>query len=92
MKDHAGFNGSLRKGAVYSTSTQQKMNTKSSTEAKLVYVDDLMPMKMCTRYLLNAKGYEVGASKVYQDNQIVMFLDKNRRASSKKRIRHVSIR
>jgi hypothetical protein len=30
-------------GAVYSTSTHQKVNTKSSTKAELVAMDDIMP-------------------------------------------------
>ena len=43
MRSHTGGLLSLGKGAVYSTSKKQKLNTKSSTEAELVAIDDLMP-------------------------------------------------
>ena len=76
MKSHTGGNRSLVKGGVYSISTLQKLNTKKITEAELVDVDNLMPMILWTRYFLNAQGCEVGASKVYQDNQSAMLLEK----------------
>jgi len=49
MKIHTGATISLGKGSIYSSSTMQKFNTKSSTEAELVGVDDLMPMKIWIR-------------------------------------------
>ena len=55
-------------------------------------VDDLMPMILWSRYFLGAQGYNVGASKVYQDNQSTMLLAKNGRASSGKRTRNINIR
>jgi hypothetical protein len=83
---------SLGKGSVYSASTRQKLNTKSSTEAELVGVDDVMPQVLWTRYFLEAQGYEVRDNKIYQDNQSTMLLAKNGRASSGKRTRHINIR
>ena len=43
MRSHTGGMLSLGKGAVFSTSTKQKLNNKSSTKAEFVGVDDLMP-------------------------------------------------
>lgn len=43
MKSHTGGCVSHGKGAVYNTSTQQKLNTKSSTESELVGVNNVMP-------------------------------------------------
>ena len=43
MKGHTGAGMTLGKGAVYSRSTKQKINTKSSTESELVGVDDILP-------------------------------------------------
>ena len=60
MKSHTGATMSLGKGSVYSTSVRQKLNTKSSTEAELVGVDDVMPQVIWTRFFLEAKGYAVG--------------------------------
>ena len=34
---------SLGKGAIFSTSIKQKMNTESSTDTELIAADDLMP-------------------------------------------------
>ena len=48
MKSHTGGTMSLGKGSIYSTSVQQKLNTKSSTEAGLVGVDDVMPQIIWT--------------------------------------------
>jgi hypothetical protein len=92
MKSHTGATGSMGKGSVYSTSTRQKINTKSSTEAELVAVNDIMPMVLWTRYFLEAQGYKVKDSKIHQDNMSSMLLEKNGRASSGKQTRHINIR
>ena len=92
MKSHTGGMMSLGKGAAYGTSTRQKLNTKSSTEAELVGVNDVMPQILWTRYFLEAQGYGVDDSLVYQDNQSAILLEKNGRASSGKRTRHINIR
>ena len=42
-QSQTGGTGSLRKGSIISTSTKQKLNTRSSTETELVAADDLMP-------------------------------------------------
>ena len=92
MKSHTGGTMSLGKGGIYSTSTRQKLVTKSSTEAELVGVSDVMPQILWTRYFLEAQGYDVNESIVYQDNQSAMLLEKNGRGSSSKRTRHINIR
>jgi hypothetical protein len=92
MKSHTGATMSMGKGAIYSRSTRQKLNTKSSTEAELVGVDDVMPQILWTRYFLEAQGYKVADSKIFQDNQSTILLAKNGRGSSSKRTRHINIR
>ena len=52
MKSDTGGFMSLGKGTVYATSTKQKLNTKSSTEAELVGVDDCMSQIIWTGYFL----------------------------------------
>jgi hypothetical protein len=83
---------SMGKGSVYSTSTRQKLNTKSSTEAELVGVDDVMPMILWTRQFMEGQGYQIKDNVVYQDNQSAMLLEKNGQQSSTKRTRHLDIR
>ena len=57
MKSHTGGTMTMGKGSVYSTSVRQRLNTKSSTEAELVGVDDVMPQVLWTKYFLEAQGY-----------------------------------
>ena len=92
MKSHTGGALSLGKGVIYGTSRRQKLNTNSSTEAELVGVSDVMPQVLWTRYFLEAQGCAVSDSIVYQDNQSAILMEKNGRASSSKRTRHINIR
>ena len=73
---------SLGKGAVYSASTKQKLNTESSTESELVGIDDLMPQILWTRLFLEAQGFIIRTNILYQDNQSTIKLANNGRASS----------
>ena len=76
---------------LYSTSTHHKINTKSSTKAELMAVNDVMPLILWTWYLLEAQGYEVHENKVFQDNQRAMLLEKNGKHSSSHRMCHINI-
>ena len=92
MKSHTGGMMLMRRGALYSASSKQKLNTKSSTKAELVGLDDLMPQILWMRYFLEAQGMKVSDNVIYQDNQSAMKLEKNGRASSGKQTRHINIR
>ncbi len=74
------------------TSTKQKLNMRSSTEAELVGVDDLMPAICWTRYFLEAQGQKVNKNILYQDNKSAILLENNGKASSIKRTKHINIR
>jgi hypothetical protein len=92
MRSHTGGVFSLGKGAMYSTSTKQKLNTRSSTEGELVGIHDVLPQILWTRYFLKAQGYDVKEAVLHQDNKSTILLAKNGRASSSKRTRHINIR
>jgi Reverse transcriptase (RNA-dependent DNA polymerase) len=92
MKSHTGGTLSMGKGSIYSYSSTQKLVSRSSTEAELIGVDDLMPQMMWTGYFLKAQGVAVVDTVLYQDNKSSMLLEKNGRASSGKRTRHIDIR
>jgi hypothetical protein len=92
MKSHTGVMLTLGKGAMYSSSTKQILNTKSSTESEVVGVDDGMPQVLWTQYFLEAQGYGIDESTINQDNQSSILLENNGRASSGKRTRHINIR
>ena len=92
MKSQTGGNLSLGGGAVFSFSKKQKLVTKSSTEAELVGVDDVLPQVIWTRNFLLAQGWAVNDTVVYQDNTSAILLETNGVASSSKRTRHIKIR
>ncbi|KAG7353630.1 hypothetical protein IV203_002985 [Nitzschia inconspicua] len=69
MRSHTGATMTLGKGSVYSMSTRQKINTRSSTEAELVGVNDAMSIILWTRHFLEAQGHTVRENVVYQDNE-----------------------
>ena len=56
MRNYTGAVLSLGTGGVYSMSVRQKINTKCSTEAELVEVDDAMPLIICTENFTEAQG------------------------------------
>jgi KUP system potassium uptake protein len=82
----------LGSGSAISKSTKQKINTRSSTIAELVGVNDAMSMILWTRLFLEAQGIKVTDNVIYQDNQSTMLLAKNGRQSSGKNTRHLEIR
>ena len=92
MRSHTGGAMSLGKGSIYGTSTRQKLNTRSSTEAELVAVDDCMSQILWTRYFRDAQGCNINDCIVYQDNKSAILMEQNGRASSSKRTRHINIR
>jgi hypothetical protein len=92
MKSHTGATMSLGQGCIYSMSSKQKLNTRSSTEAELVAVNDAMSKILWTKLFLEAQGYEISDNVVYQDNQSAILLENNGKLSSSKRTRHIEIR
>jgi hypothetical protein len=83
---------SLGRGAIIGMSKKQKLNTKSSTECELVGVDDASPQMLWTRYCIEGKGYGIKASILNQDNLSAILIEKNGRASSSKRTKHINVR
>jgi hypothetical protein len=92
MKSHTGGTMSMGKGSVYSTSTKQKLVTRSSTEAEVVGVHDVMPQLLWTGHFLAGQGFNINESILYQDNTSSILIEKNGRSSSTKRTRHMNIR
>jgi hypothetical protein len=77
MKSHTGLTMTLGKGCPISSSTRQKLNTKSSTEAKLVGVDDSMGLITWTQNFLHEQQFKISDNIVYQDNQSAILLERN---------------
>ena len=82
---------SLGKGAIYSSSQKQKINTRSSTETELVAADDMLPQVLWVKYFL--EDQEVIANHIlYQDNTSAQRLETNGKMSSGKRTKHMDVR
>ena len=93
MKNHSGGGGTMGNGYFYQTSMWQKSNTKSSTKAEVVGVDNNMNFIIWARYFLNAQSQHMsdnGAKLInnkswilvnndvlYQDNESAIKLEKN---------------
>jgi hypothetical protein len=92
MKSHTGGCMSLGRGMIFSKSTKQKLNTKSSTEAELVGASDLVNQIIWTKYFLQEQGYSTDPSTLYQDNKSAILLENNGMASSSQRTRHINVR
>ena len=80
---------SVRKGAILSFSIGQKLNTGSSTEAELVGIADALGIMLWTTYLMEAQGYNIDTSILFQDNKLTIHLAINGRQSAGKKSRHI---
>ena len=66
--------------------------TKSSTEVELVGVDDSLGYILWARYFMEEQGYDMDPSILYQDNMSAILLEKNGKASSSKRTKHIKVK
>merc|ERR1712187_859849 len=92
MKSRTGSSMSLGKGAIYASSTKQKIMTSSSTEEELVGVLDTISKILWCRYFMENQGYIVEDVFVYQDNQSAILLEKNEMKSVGKGTIHIKIK
>ena len=54
---HSGATVLMGAGSIYSTPTKQKLNTKSSMEAKLVGANEVLSQVLWIIYFLEVQGY-----------------------------------
>ena len=82
----------FRKGAVQSLPKKQKLNTRSSTEAKLVGADDVATQILWTKHFMEAQGYMIEDNILHQDIKSTILLQENGRKSGGKRSRDLNMR
>lgn len=92
FRSHTGGCLALGKGTPISVSHKQKLNSKSSTEAEVIGIDDILGRIIWTRNFMICQGYDITDNIVFQDNESAMLLEKNGRGSSTKRTKHTNIR
>ena len=78
-------------GGIAAVSVKQKLNTRSSTMAELVAVDDFLSKVLWVRSFLQEQGIDV-ESHVYQDNQSCILMCKKDRECLSKRTRAMNVR
>ena len=78
-------------GCAVATLTKQKFNVRSSTIGELVAVDEMMAQILSTRLFMVAQGIKVTDNILYQVNRSAILLEKNGRASSSKKTKHIEI-
>ena len=91
-RSHTGAALTMGEGAITSISRKQTLNTRSSTGAEIVGVDDAVGPMLWSGLFLDAQGYPVEKNILYQDNQSAILLANNGRRSAGKRSRHINIR
>jgi len=79
----------LGKGATYTASSKQKLNTKSSTESELVEINDTMAQVIWTRHFLTTQGMYVPTATIYQDSKSTIPLCENGKQSSSRCGTHI---
>ena len=92
FRSHTGAIMMMGTGAIQSASMKQKLNTRSSTEAEIVGVDDVTPKIFWTKLFMEAQGYGVKKNILFQDNKSSILLETNGRKSVGKRSRAMNIR
>ena len=65
--------------------------SKSSTEAELIGISDMLPQVIWTRDFLAEQGYKCWPARLFQDNQSTMALA-NKGFSTSEKSRHIAIR
>jgi len=91
-KSHTGAVLTMGGGALQSLTRKQKLNSRSSTEAELIGVDDGITQVLWTKLFMEAQGYPIEKNIIYQDNQSSILLETNGRSSAGKRSRAINIR
>ena len=89
---HTGATMTMGRGAMQSVSKKQRLNTRSSTEAELVGVDDVVTQVLWTKLFWEAQGYPVKENIIQQDNKSAILLENNGRRSAGKRSRALNLR
>ena len=84
-KSHTGACLSFGHGCPVNISSKQKINTRSSTEAELVTINDAMALVLWCWLFIMGQGFDVHDNIVYQDNQSTMLLSNNGHHSSGKK-------
>ena len=92
MRGNTGDAISMGYGIIHRKSLKQNINVKSSTESELVGMGKYVPYNICFTMLMNAQGYGIEKTVIYQDNHSEICMEKNGRNLCTGNSRHIHIR
>ena len=81
MRCHTGGLITMSIGILHGKASKQKINTKSSIESEIVGLSEYLPYTLWMGYFLEAQGYKMKKSTVFQDNSSALKIEKNGRNS-----------
>jgi hypothetical protein len=91
-KGHMGAGISFGQGMALSYSWKHKVMSKSSTEAELIGMDDMLGYILWACYFMQEQGYDMDPLLLYQDNMSAILFKTNREASSSKQTKHIKVK
>jgi len=92
MWSHSGIYMTLGKGIICSGLFKQKPNTKNSTEAEPIAIDNAMGQILWTRNFLPHKGEYVQKTTITKTIKSFILLAENGKTLSSKSMRHLNVR
>ena len=92
LKIHTGGFMSFLYRMVNCKSRKKKLNTKSSTNAKVVSVSDYLPYNIFICLFMGAQGYDTKQTILFQVNHSAINMEKKRKNSCTGNSRHINIR
>ena len=78
-------------GGMASSSNKQRLNTRSSTIAEFVAVDDFLGKLLWVEKFLDGLGYPLRQNILLQDNTFIILMEKNGRACLGKQNRAIDV-
>ena len=69
MRGHTGGTMSMGRRTLHSKLSKQKLNTRSTTESKVVGVSEYLPYDIWQVNFFRAQGYDIRNNYIYQDNE-----------------------
>ena len=92
FKSHTGVGTTYGAGITVTVSRKQKLNSRISTEYKLVRADDVSTLILWTKIFMEAQGYDTRDNILSQENKSKISLETNGKSSSSNRTRAINIR
>ena len=90
-KSQTGSSTSLGGGSIESSSSKQKVNTKSAHESEIIGLSDRLSRLIWARNLILDQGVKMGPAIIYQDNKGVLEVCK-RGQNGNSRTKHIALR